>query len=295
MTTRAKLPTSIGKAKVDYRPAYRLFYEPKGFIESYHYTLNPYSGCTFGCSYCYAAFFTRSAADQNNWGKYVTVKKDAIKLLRQMAPGALNGKTIYMSSVTDPYQPIERKLGLVRRLLEIMADDHPQVRLTVQTRSPLVCRDLDLFQKIIAQGGNVNVNMTVTTNDDEVRRAFEPTCPNNRARLQAIQKVHEAGIMCHITMTPLLLVTDVDDFVEQLLDTGVSRFITQPLRLGGQNGTKFVAGTRDDALRVMADKLGCNQAQVVARYMAFYKNTEATLKARLPYLGIGKDGFKPPF
>ena len=295
MTTRAKLPANIGKAKVDYRPAHRLLFEPKGFIESYNYTLNPYAGCTFGCSYCYAAFFTRNTADQNNWGKYVTVKRDAIKLLRQMAPGALNGQTIYMSSVTDPYQPIERKLGLVRRLLEIMADYHPRVRLTVQTRSPLVCRDIDLFQRIIAQGGKVNVNMTVTTNDDEVRRAFEPTCPHNRARLQAIQRVNEADIMCHITMTPLLLVTNVDDFVDQLLESGVPRFITQPLRLGGQNGAKFVAGTRDDALRVMADKLGCNLAQVGARYMAFYQKTEATLKERLPHLGIGKDGFKPPF
>ena len=228
-TTRIKLPVNIGKAKVDYQKAYRLLYEPKGFIESYDYTLNPYSGCTFGCSYCYAAFFTRNAADQENWGRYVTVKRDSIKLLRQMAPGALNGRTIYMSSVTDPYQPIERKLGMVRRLLEIVAEHHPKVRLTVQTRSPLVCRDIDLFQKIIAQGGAVNVNMTVTTNDDDVRRAFEPTCPNNRARLQAIQEVNAAGIMCHITMTPLLLVTDVDDFVDQLLETGVCRFITQPL------------------------------------------------------------------
>lgn len=294
MTTKIKLPANIGKAEVNYRQAFRLLFEPKGFIESYDFTLNPYSGCTFGCSYCYAAFFTRSKADQDNWGRYVTVKKDSIKLMRQLRRGFLNGKTIYMSSVTDPYQPVERQLGLVRRLLEIMVEQHPRVKLTVQTRSPLATRDIDLFQAINDAGGAVNVNMTVTTDDDDVRRAFEPTCPHNRARLRAISEIAQAGIMTHITMTPLLLVSDVDDFVDQLLETSVQRFITQPLRLKG-SGVKFVASTRDDALRVMAEKLGCPTSRVANAYMAFYTATEATLRRRLPHLGIGKSGFQPPF
>ena len=104
-----QIPTNIGKAEVRQADAYRLFTTAKGFIEAYDLTLNPYSGCTFGCSYCYAAFFTRTQQDQDNWGKYVTVKTDLLDLARRIKPAELFRRKIYMATVTDPYQPIERK------------------------------------------------------------------------------------------------------------------------------------------------------------------------------------------
>ena len=176
-----------------------------------------------------------------------------------MPPGALNGKLIYMSSVTDPYQPLERRLGLTRRLLEILADRHSP-RLVVQTRSPDVVRDCDLFEAIERRGGRVRVNMTVTTDDDDVRRIFEPTCFQNGARLKGIMDVHEAGIDACVTMTPLLLISKSEMVRQRVwLESGVPNFIVQRFHYG--NG-QFVASTRQPAFELMAQKLGCEVGEV---------------------------------
>ena len=160
-----------------------------------------------------------------------------------------------MSSVTDPYQPIERQLELTRRLLGIMAERW-KPKLVVQTRSPLVARDCDLFRRIEDNGGRVQVNMTVTTDDEDIRRTFEPFCPANHRRLAAIRAVQAAGIDTCITMTPLLLVNDNDAFANDLIGTGARKFIAQTFHF---NRGKFVAQTRNQAFDLMAEKLGCKR------------------------------------
>ena len=221
---RAARPESVGKADVAYRTASSLLTKGAGFMSTFDYTLNPYSGCTFGCTYCYAAFFARSKEKVDGWGRWVTVKENALALLRKKRQrGTLRGKTIYLSSVTDPYQPVERTLELTRDLLRELADHH-QPKLVVQTRSPLVTRDLD----VLARFEHVRVNVTVTTDDDGVRQAFEPSCPNNRVRLKAVAEVVAAGVPAAVTMTPLLPVWDPESFAESLLATGAERFVVQP-------------------------------------------------------------------
>ncbi len=271
-------------------------------MDAYDFTLNPYSGCAFGCTYCYAAFFSTTKEQRENWGRWVTVKQNAVDLLERRKPGYLDGKRIYMSSVTDPYQPIERKLKLTRGLLAIMAERH-KPKLVIQTRSPDVVRDCDLFtqietddrdlfRKVTKHGGRVQVNMTVTTDDEDVRRTFEPSCPSNAHRLRAIAQVQAAEIDACITLTPLIWVNDPKAFAQSLLDTEVKKFIIQPFHF--QRG-KFVAGTRDDAIRLMAEKLNCNLGSFRERYEEHYATVHRVLKDALPELGEGKDGFKPPF
>ncbi len=126
---------SIGQAAVTYAPAREILTRATGFMDAYDFTLNPYSGCSFGCTYCYAAFFSRDGKKRDSWGYWVNVKENAIKLMAKRKPGALDGKLIYMSSVTDPYQPVERELQLTRGILKIMAERH-KPKLVVQTRSP---------------------------------------------------------------------------------------------------------------------------------------------------------------
>ena len=284
-------PASIGQASVSYTSVREILTKTSGFLNAYDYTLNQYSGCSFGCVYCYASSFTRTDEERDSWGQWVRVKENAIRLMEAYPPGALNGKLIYMSSVTDPYQPLERKLGLTRRLLEILADRHSP-RLVVQTRSPDVVRDCDLFEAIERRGGRVRVNMTVTTDDDDVRRIFEPTCFQSGARLKGIMDVHEAGIEACVTMTPLLLISKRRWFTNTLLETGVPNFIVQPFQYG--NG-KFVASTRQPAFELMAQKLGCEVGEVHDRYMRHYDSTVRVLREHLPGLGEGKEGFAPPF
>ena len=289
-------PDHIGKdVTVSYIPASQVIAKPTGFMDAYDYTLNPYSGCSFGCSYCYAAFFSRDTEKRDNWGYWVNVKQNAIEKMQNLRR-SLDGKLIYMSSVTDPYQPIERELELTRRLLQVMAERH-KPKLVVQTRSPLVTRDCDLFQQIERNGGRVQVNVTITTDDEDIRRVFEPFCPSNPARLRAIEEAQSSGIETCITMTPLLLVKNNENFADDLISTGVKKFIAQPFHF--RRG-KFIAGTRDKAYHLMAEKLGCGLdnfgKEYMERYQEFFEVFDDKLKHNgLPGLEEGKDGFAPPF
>ena len=290
-------PDRVGQAVVSYAPTSQLLTKPTGFMDAYDFTLNPYSGCSFGCPYCYAAFFSRDADNRDPWGRGVNVKENAIDLMSRPRRRSLDGKLIYMSSVTDPYQPIERDLALTRRILEAMVERKEKPKLVVQTRSPLVTRDCDLFHQIKENGGRVQVNMTVTTDDEDIRRTFEPYCPANHRRLAAIKEVQEAGIDTCITMTPLLLVNSAGDFADDLIYTGVKKFIAQPFHF--RQG-KFLAGTRDYAYRLMAEKLGCSTDNFIPEYLERYQEFFEVLNNRLldndlPPLGEGKAGFAPPF
>ena len=302
-----QFPSRVGGAGVTRAHARSVLTKPAGFMSEYDFTLNPYSGCSFGCSYCYAAFFGASKEDRDAWGQWVRVKENAVAILAKRKPGSLDGKRIYMSSVTDPYQPVERELRLTRGLLGVLAGqrgpeypallgDPPKPKLVVQTRSPDVVRDCDLLRRIEANGGRSQVNMTVTTDDDEVRRVFEPSCPSNAVRLRAVARAQAEGVAACVTMTPLLWVSDADAFADRLLETGVRKFIVQPFHF--QRG-KFVASTREKALDLMARKLDCDRAVFRERYLAHYDGVYAVLEARLTAegaeLGVGKDGFRPPF
>ena len=272
--TAVSLPMRLGHAEITASDSRSILTRASGFMADYDFTLNPYSGCSFACSYCYAAFFSRQVELQRTWGQWVQAKVKADETLTRMRTD-LAGKRVYMSSVTDPYQPIERKLQLVRGLLPILSKKG--VRLVVQTRSPLVVRDLDLLR----QFDHVRVNMTVTTDSEDVRRAFEPKCPTNSRRLAAIAKVSEAGIPASITMTPLLPIRDVGSFADRLLATGVKHFVVQPFH--AERG-RFVAGT-GDAARRLVNEMGWNDAS--------YRSAVDRLRARLVDLDEGREGFAP--
>ena len=201
-------------------------------------------------------------------------------------------RTIYMSTATDPYQQgIEARTKLTRGLLQVLADRHAP-KLVVQTRGPLVTRDIDLFHRIEEQGGRVRVNMTVTTDDEAVRRIFEPTCPSNDRRIEAVAELHAAGVDTCITMTPLLWVDDPGSFADTLLATGCQRFVAQPFHFA--EGA-FVARTGEGALDLMAERLGCTRSDVRARHLSHYRAVTASLRETLPDLGEGERGFAPPF
>jgi DNA repair photolyase len=218
----------------------------------------------------------RDQERRERWGQWVRVKENALDLLRKQRRKPLDGVTIYLSSVTDPYQPLERKIGLTRALLEELATYH-RARLVVQTRSPLVTRDLDLFRRFLA----VQVNMTVTTDDEEVRKVFEPGCPSIERRLRAIAEIRQAGIPTCITLTPLLPVADPPGFAERLKATGVERFVVQYLH--AERG-QFAAGTRAAAVALSHER-GWDEAA--------YGRTVEILRAALPHLAEGRDGFVP--
>lgn len=271
-TTSQERPSPRG---VTYSSAKSILTPASGFMSDYDYTLNPYAGCAFGCTYCYAAFFARDAQKQQDWGRWVEVKENAVGLIRRFRR-PLAGRSIYLSSVTDPYQPIERSLGLVRSILEELVLHQP--RLVVQTRSPLVTRDTDVLRRF----ERVRVNMTVTTDSERVRAAFEPQCPPNDARLAAAHELVDAGLDVGITMTPLLPVEDAQGFAKLVGATGAARYVVQPMHV---SKGRFVAGTRETAVQ-LSEELGWDEVA--------YAEVVRHLRLELPDLLEGRDGFGPP-
>jgi len=161
------------------------------------YTVNPYTGCQHGCAYCYARFMKRYSGHDEPWGRFVDVKVNAPDLLRKEITKKPRGG-VWVSGVCDPYQPLERRYRVTRACLEVLIGAGWPV--TVQTRSPLVTRDIDLFQR----AENIEVGLSVTTADDRVRKLFEPDAPPIPARLGALRTLREAGVPTFAMIAPLL-------------------------------------------------------------------------------------------
>lgn len=163
----------------------------------YDYVINPYVGCQHACTYCYARFMKRFSGHKEPWGKFVDVKINAADLLKKEINKKKRAK-VWISGVCDPYQPLESKYGLTRKCLEILAqNDWPVI---VQTRSPLVLRDMD----ILRAGRNFEVGLTITTADDEIRKLFEPDAPPIPERLRALDELHRSGMRTYAMIAPML-------------------------------------------------------------------------------------------
>jgi DNA repair photolyase len=164
----------------------------------YDFTINPYAGCAFACSYCYVPKFP-GTHHFSEWGSWVQVKVNAPELIRNERAKVF-GSRIFFSSATDPYQYLELKYRLTRRCLEELLLYRPSL-LTLHTRSHLLLQDLDLIKSF---GDGLRVGVSITTDDDAIRQKFEPRAPSVRRRLQLIEKLHAAGIRVHASIAPLL-------------------------------------------------------------------------------------------
>lgn len=278
-------PARIGHAQVTYSPANALLQPASGFIKGFKFTLNPYSGCSFACDYCYARFFARTAELQDDWGNWVRVKENALALLERSIRSkservALKpGDSIYMSSVTDPYQPVESKLRLSRAILERLVDLQP--RLVIQTRSPLVAADIDILQRL----EHVRVNISIPTDSENVRLRYEPHAPAIAARLKTAEKLRAAGIAIGLTVTPTLPIRDPAAFGKRLAALDAAEYVTQYLHSGR---TRFAAGTPAATSAKLAEDAWDEPA---------YRAARAIIAAELGpgrTLWEGNDGFQPP-
>jgi len=169
------------------------------------WTINPYRGCEFGCRYCYARY-THEFMGLSRWEDFeekIYVKRDAARILaRELTPERLAGQSIALGTATDPYQPAERRYGVTRRLLAVMAAAR-DLRLSIATKSDLVTRDIDLLRRIAARS-SLQVNLTVTTLDRRLARILEFRAPTPELRLKALRTLRQAGIAAGVTVSPIL-------------------------------------------------------------------------------------------
>lgn len=188
----------------------------------FYWTLNPYRGCEFGCRYCFARF-THEFLDHrrpDDFERRIYAKLDAAQVLAEtVQPGTFRGRPLALGTATDPYQPIEGRLGITRRILEVLAGCS-DLDLSVTTKSPMVLRDLDLLRRI-AKRGRLRVQISLTTLHPGLARILEHRAPSPGRRLRTVRRLSEAGIFTVIFCAPILpWITDHPDDLRRLLRAG---------------------------------------------------------------------------
>ena len=194
------------------------------------YTANLYKGCTHGCVYCYAPSLTH---DERRWGAYVDVKVNAPEVLDRELRG-LKRDELFLSSASDPYQPVEARYKLTRRSLQVLL--RHEFPVSILTRSPLVLRDLDLLQKFEW----VKVGMSITS---VPTRRFEPGVPPLERRVDTLRKLSGAGITTWVSLAPVIpgiMLIDIDKLFQGLSDAGVSFVSFGVLRFSGYEDSKIM-------------------------------------------------------
>lgn len=180
-------------------------------IEGIDYAINPYLGCLHGCLYCYADFMRKFSGHKEPWGDFVDIKINSpdllIKEIKRKNPGEVS-----LSTVTDPYQPVERRYLLTRRLLEILAGSPFSVSLL--TKSSLILRDIEVFRKI----KNITIGFSIPIVSDKISSLLEKRTSSPSERFKALKILSEEGFSTWVFVAPTLpYFSDSPENLEQLL------------------------------------------------------------------------------
>jgi DNA repair photolyase len=168
------------------------------------WTINPYRGCEFACKYCYARYTHEfmELRDGVDFEQKIFVKQHAADLLRQELHHVKPGEEIAIGTATDPYQPAERRFEVTRGILEELAR-HRGLEIGIVTKSNLILRDTEILQQI-AKNNRLFVNITITTLKADLARILEPRAPRPDLRLEAMQKLNQAGVAAGVICAPVL-------------------------------------------------------------------------------------------
>jgi DNA repair photolyase len=231
------------------------------------WSVNPYVGCEFGCTYCYARDTHRYAVEREAararedgtdspiaalerlppwlaFERRILVKRGAgITLAQTLDPARLEGSTLTIGTATDPYQPAERRFRITREILEALTA-YRGLAIHVITKSPLVLRDIDLLRRL-AERGSLRVNISLITLDARLARRLETRSPVPSARIRALERLGAAGIPTGLFIAPVLPgITDGLDALDRLFAAarraGAEYVMGSPLRLGPAARARFL-------------------------------------------------------
>jgi len=167
-------------------------------------TLNAYRGCEHGCIYCFARPFHEylGLSSGLDFETKIFAKVDAPELLRKtLSSKKWEPKVVTMSGITDPYQPLERKLQITRRCLEIFNEFNNPV--SIITKNYLVTRDIDIYSEM-AKKNLIRINFSITTLNKNTARVMEPRACAPHQRLKAVKQLTDAGIPVNVMMAPIV-------------------------------------------------------------------------------------------
>ncbi len=179
-------------------------YLTKSSLPASDYVINPYVGCPHACRYCYASFMKRFTGHKEKWGDFIDVKEcdKPINIKK------LNGKSVFISSVTDCYNQFEKKYRITRKILEQLIDADCQI--TISTKSSLILRDLDLLKKI----PHLKVSFSINTQNESFRKDMDKAS-SIQERLKAITTLYNAGIYTVLFMSPIFpYITECKEIID---------------------------------------------------------------------------------
>lgn len=175
------------------------------------YSLNPYLGCAHGCLYCYVPGLLKNEQLALNWGKIVKAKQSIVEVLKREVKHKLKG-VVGVSTVCDPYQPLEEKLELTRRCIEVLAQHDFAV--SIQTKSKLVLRDVNL---IVPE--KFDVGVTITTMDRELASRLEPAASSPDERAQVLGEFSSRGVETWLFLGPIIPeLNDSEESLRQVIE-----------------------------------------------------------------------------
>lgn len=196
-------------------------------FKGYDWCLNPYVGCQFGCKYCYVRFFIKDA--KKPWGEFVRRREHVTKRLPTELP-KISGSRLVLGTMTDPYQPEERRHRLTRSALELISKmETPLDKVGIFTRSPIVLDDADLIASL--PRGRVHYSITPFTRD--IMTKIEGIPIKTEARWKVIAKLKKAGVRIHVNVAPAIpVVSDslTAEYCAAMAEIGVHEFFVDPMQ-----------------------------------------------------------------
>lgn len=180
-------------------------YATKSNLPASDYVINPYIGCSHACKYCYARFMKRFTRHTEEWGDFIDVKMAETPLNKKQ----LMGKTIFIASVTDPYNPYEEQYEITRNILKELMGVNCEIHIT--TKSKLILRDIDIIKKLKKVKVAISINTLDETFKDDMDKAS-----SIKERIETLKKLHEANISTVLFMSPIFpYITNWQEIIEK--------------------------------------------------------------------------------
>ncbi len=264
------------KQRVEYRtlPTRKWLNRCQSTRVPFHWTINPYRGCEFGCKYCYARF-THEFMERRDAAAFETeiyAKDWDAEAFRDELKSLKTGQIVGLGTATDPYQPAERRFERTRGVLQALTEARG-ISLFVTTKSDLVSRDADLYREI-GKHNQVRVSVTITTLRRELARLTEPYAPRPDLRLKAVKELAEGGVSVGVIASPILpMITDSEESLRAVAEAAKSA-----------GATHFAAGVlflQPSAYNVFLPFVERRFPELAGKYKASYRNG-AYLKGAYP-------------